>query len=86
MFIIPRMAPHIELVAALLEGSGFRAIVLPEPNERNLLYADKITSGVECLPYRVTLGDFLRFCYEDGADLKNVEAVMEVCLGTNQDT
>jgi predicted CoA-substrate-specific enzyme activase len=80
-FIIPRMAPHIELVGALLEGSGFRAVVLPEANERNLFYADKITSGVECLPYRVTLGDFLRFCYEDGADLKNVEAVMAGAYG-----
>jgi len=80
-FIIPRMAPHIELVAALLEGSGFRAVVLPEANERNLLYADKLTSGMECLPYRVTLGDFLRFCYEDGTDLKNVEAVMAGAYG-----
>jgi predicted CoA-substrate-specific enzyme activase len=80
-FIIPRMAPHIELVAALLDGSGFRAVVLPEANERNLFYADKVTSGVECLPYRVTLGDFLRFCYEDGANLKNVEAVMGGAYG-----
>jgi len=80
-FIIPRMAPHIELVAALLEGSGFRAVVLPEANERNLFYADKVTSGVECLPYRVTLGDFLRFYYENGTDLKNVEAVMAGAYG-----
>jgi len=80
-FIIPRMTPHIELVGALLEGSGFRAVVLPEPNERNLLYADKVTSGMECLPYRVTLGDFLRFSYEDGNDLKNVEAVMAGAYG-----
>jgi predicted CoA-substrate-specific enzyme activase len=80
-FIIPKMAPHIELVAALLEGSGFRAVVLPEANERNLLYADKVTSGVECLPYRVTLGDFLRFAYEDGAGLKNVEGAMGGAYG-----
>jgi len=80
-FIIPRMAPHIELVAALLQGSGFHAVVLPEANERNLLYADKVTSGVECLPYRVTLGDFLRFSYEDGTDLRNVEAVMAGAYG-----
>ena len=80
-FIIPRMAPHIELVGALLEGSGVRAIVLPEADERNLLYADRVTSGVECLPYRVTLGDFMRFGYEDGADLKNVEAVMAGAYG-----
>jgi len=80
-FIIPRMSPHIELVAALLNGSGFRAVALPEANERNLLYADKVTSGVECLPYRVTLGDFLRFAYEDGAGLKNVEGVMGGAYG-----
>jgi predicted CoA-substrate-specific enzyme activase len=80
-FIIPRMTPHIELVGALLEGSGFKAIVLPEANEHNLLYADKVTSGMECLPYRVTLGDFLRFSYENGNDLKNVEAVMAGAYG-----
>jgi predicted CoA-substrate-specific enzyme activase len=80
-FIIPRMAPHIELIGALLEGSGFRAVVLPEANERNLFYADKVTSGTECLPYRVTLGDFLRFWYEDGAGLKNVEAIMAGAYG-----
>jgi len=80
-FIVPRMAPHVEIVGALLEGSGFRAIVLPEANERNLFYADQVTSGVECLPYRVTLGDFLRFCYEDGAGLKDVEAFMAGAYG-----
>ncbi|NWF77512.1 MAG: hypothetical protein HXY36_02795 [Chloroflexi bacterium] len=80
-FIIPRMTRHVELVAALLEGSGFRAIVLPEANERNLSYADKVTAGTECLPFRVTLGDFLRFCYENGTDLKNVEAVMASAYG-----
>jgi len=68
-------------VGALLEGSGFRAIVLPEANERNLFYSDKVTSGVECLPYRVTLGDFMRFCYEDGSDLKNIEAFMAGAYG-----
>jgi len=80
-FIIPRMAPHVELVGALMEGSGVRAIVLPEANERNLFYSDQVTSGVECLPYRVTLGDFMRFCYEDGAGLKNVEAFMAGAYG-----
>ncbi|MGQ9546298.1 MAG: acyl-CoA dehydratase activase [Dehalococcoidia bacterium] len=80
-FVIPRMAPHVELIAALLQGSGFNAVVLPEPNERNLVYADKVTSGMECLPYRVTLGDFLRFCYENGADLRNVEGVMASAYG-----
>jgi len=80
-FIIPRMSPHAELVAALLESAGIKAMVLPEANERNLFYADQVTSGVECLPYRVTLGDFLRFCYEDGAGMKDVEALMAGAYG-----
>jgi len=80
-FIIPRMAPHVELLSSLMEAYGIKAIVLPEPNERNLLYAERVTSGVECLPYRVTLGDFLRFYYDNGSDLNNVEAFMAGAYG-----
>jgi predicted CoA-substrate-specific enzyme activase len=80
-FLIPRMAPHAELVGALLEANGIRAIVLPEANERNLFYSDQVTSGVECLPFRVTLGDFLRYCHENGSYLKNVEAFMAGAYG-----
>jgi len=80
-FLIPRMSPHVELLSPLMEACGIRAIVLPEPNRRNLLYADRVTSGVECLPYRVTLGDFLRFYYDNGGDLKNIEAFMAGAYG-----
>ena len=80
-FLIPRMSPHVELLSPLMEARGIRAIVLPEPNRRNLLYADRVTSGIECLPYRVTLGDFLRFYYDNGGDLKNIEAFMAGAYG-----
>jgi len=73
LLLIPRMAPHAEILAASVEACGGRATVLPEPNERNLLYADQVTSGKECLPYRVTLGDFMRFFHEDGTDPEEVE-------------
>ncbi len=66
--LIPRMAPHDELLGAAIEACGSRAIVLPEQDERNLVYSNQVTSGKECLPYRVTLGDFMRFFYENGAD------------------
>ena len=66
--LIPRMAPHAELLGAAIEACGSRAIVLPEQDERNLVYSNQVTSGKECLPYRVTLGDFMRFFYENGAD------------------
>ena len=71
--LIPRMAPHAEAVAAAMEACGVSAMVLPEPDERNLLYSEQVTSGTECLPYRVTLGDFMRFYYENGAHHENFE-------------
>ena len=66
--LIPRMALHAEVLGAAMQAFGVNAMVLPEPDERNLLYSNKVTSGRECLPYRVTLGDFMRFYYEGGGD------------------
>jgi predicted CoA-substrate-specific enzyme activase len=71
--LIPRMAPHAEIVAAAMEACGVKAIVMPEPDERNLLYSNQVTMGTECLPYRVTLGDFLRFYYDNGANTQEYE-------------
>jgi predicted nucleotide-binding protein (sugar kinase/HSP70/actin superfamily) len=79
--IIPRMAPHADLVAAAMEAFGVKAYSLPEPDERNILYSNQVTSGTECLPYRVTLGDFLRFFYENGHNLKDVEGFMSGSYG-----
>ncbi|MFC1967077.1 BadF/BadG/BcrA/BcrD ATPase family protein [Chloroflexota bacterium] len=79
--LIPRMAPHADVIGAAMEACGARATVLPEPDERNLHHANRVTSGTECLPYRVTLGDFMRYYYEDGSDLKNVEGFMSGAFG-----
>ena len=79
--LLPRMAPHVWAVAAAMEASGARAVVLPEPDERNLIYSNQVTSGVECLPFRVSLGDFIRAARENGADLTNAEAFMAGSYG-----
>jgi len=79
--IIPRMAPHMEAMAAAMEAYGATAIVLPEPDERNLLHSNKMTSGTECLPYRVTLGDFMRYYYEHGKNNGHVEGFMAGAYG-----
>jgi predicted CoA-substrate-specific enzyme activase len=79
--LIPRMAPHAEVVGAAMEGCGARSIVLPEPDGRNLLYSNQATSGTECLPFRVTLGDFMRYYYENGTGSKNVEGFMSGSYG-----
>jgi len=79
--LIPRMCPHADVLVAAVNVSGARAIVLPESDECTLLYSNQVTSGTECLPYRVTLGDFMRFCHDNGNDLKNVEGFMAGAYG-----
>ncbi|MFC1873660.1 acyl-CoA dehydratase activase-related protein, partial [Chloroflexota bacterium] len=74
--LIPRMGPFVETMAAAMEAYGIRAVVLPEPDERSLLYGNQVTSGTECLPYRVVLGDFIRFYYENDHDSRDVEVIM----------
>jgi len=75
------MAPHADVVAAAMQAFGVNAISLPEPDERNILYSNPVTSGTECLPYRVTLGDFIRFYRDNGHGLKNVEGFMSGSFG-----
>ncbi len=79
--IIPRMAPHAEAVGAAMEACGVRTIVLPEPDERNILYSNQLTLGTDCLPYRVTLGDFIRFYHENGNKSMDVEGFMSGSYG-----
>ncbi len=79
--IIPRMAPHADVIASAMQAFGVKAVSLPEPNEKNLHYSNQFTSGTECLPYRVTLGDFLRYYYDNGHNLKDVEGFMSGSYG-----
>ena len=82
--LIPNMAAFGAVGAAAMQHYGVRAVLLPDADERNLLYANKVTSGKECLPYRVTLGDFMRFFYEhDQYDFgpKDVEGFMPGAYG-----
>ncbi|UCH43093.1 MAG: hypothetical protein JSW16_00725, partial [Dehalococcoidales bacterium] len=71
--LVPRMAPHAEVLGAAIEACGASAVVLPEADEHNLLYSNQVTSGTECLPYRVTLGDFIKYYYDNGADSRDAE-------------
>jgi predicted CoA-substrate-specific enzyme activase len=81
IILIPRMAPYVEAVAAAMEANGARVLILPEADERNLLYSNQMTTGAECLPYRVTLGDFVRYYHENGTDARNIEGFMAGSYG-----
>ncbi len=75
------MSPFVEVAGAAIEAYGGRVIMLPEPDERSLFYGNQVTSGTECLPYRVILGDFLKFFYENPDLAKDVEILMGSSYG-----
>ncbi|MEW6143372.1 MAG: acyl-CoA dehydratase activase [Chloroflexota bacterium] len=79
--VMAYMSPFVEVVHAVLESVGTRVIRLPPPDERSLLYANEVTSGTECLPYRVILGDFLKFFHENPGAVKDVEVMMGSSYG-----
>ncbi|MDY6892267.1 MAG: BadF/BadG/BcrA/BcrD ATPase family protein, partial [Chloroflexota bacterium] len=82
--LLPMMCNHAEALGAAMQAFGVEAIVLPEPDERNLLYSNKVTSGKECLPYRVTLGGFMRFLYDNEypeVEIADVEGFMAGAFG-----
>ncbi len=82
--LVPRMAPHAEILSAAFRAFGINAMTLPPSDETSLLYSNKLSTGKECLPFRITIGDFLRFFYEDGShgvDLSDVEAFMAGAYG-----
>ncbi|MBI4330785.1 MAG: hypothetical protein HY673_05860 [Chloroflexi bacterium] len=82
--LIPRMSPHCEAFTAAAQAFGVNAVTLPEPDDRNLLYSNSVTSGKECLPYRVTLGDFIRFFKDNGHEALppgDVEGLMAGSFG-----
>lgn len=79
--VLPYMAPFVKVIGTIMEACGSRAIVLPEPDERSLFYSNQLTSGTECLPYRVTLGDFLKFFYQNPDRTNDVEVAMVSAYG-----
>ncbi|MCK4546740.1 MAG: hypothetical protein KAW17_04775 [Candidatus Eisenbacteria sp.] len=65
---IPPMCDHAYPLAAAFRRAGVRAEVLPESNEETLEWGRKYSSGKECYPFIVTLGDLIRKAKEPGFD------------------
>jgi len=64
---IPRMT-HVgaRLMAAVFRSAGIDAAATPESNDETLELGGLYTSGEECYPEKVTLGDFLRIIRQPG--------------------
>ncbi|MCX8126765.1 MAG: hypothetical protein N3E40_06495, partial [Dehalococcoidia bacterium] len=79
--VMAYMSPFVEVMHAVLDSVGVRVIRLPPPDESTLLYANQVTSGTECLPYRVLLGDFLKFFHQHPEAVDQVEVMMGSSYG-----
>jgi predicted nucleotide-binding protein (sugar kinase/HSP70/actin superfamily) len=68
---VPRMVEGTaRALAAVLRSLGVDAEVTPHSNARTLDMGAKFSSGDECYPLKVTLGDFLQIAEQPGFDPK----------------
>ena len=66
---IPRMTySGAKMMAAVFRSVGIDAAVTPPSDDRTLELGGLYSSGEECYPEKVTLGDFLRIIRSDGFD------------------
>ena len=56
------------LIAAAFRAIGLDATTAPNSNAETLELGGLYSSGEECLPHKITLGDFLRVCRQPGFD------------------
>jgi predicted nucleotide-binding protein (sugar kinase/HSP70/actin superfamily) len=68
-------------MAAAFQSIGYEAQPAPDSNAETLELGSKYTSGDECLPERITLGDFLKVTQQPGFDPKKVAFFMPTAGG-----
>ena len=56
------------LLAASIRSIGFDSWPTTDSDERTLELGSKVTSGDECYPQKITMGDFLRIIEDEGRD------------------
>ncbi len=74
---LPRMTDcGAEALAAAFRSVGIDAVVLPPPDHRTLELGGRHLAGEECLPAKVTLGDFLKVTEAPGFDPQRTAFMM----------
>jgi len=57
---IPNFSEHARIYAAVLRSSGFDAQVLPTPDAETLRMGEELSSGRECHPFAIILGELAK--------------------------
>ncbi|HEX6804088.1 MAG TPA: hypothetical protein VF133_10455 [Terriglobales bacterium] len=66
---VPAMAEgSVEAICAALRWIGVEAVATPPSDDRTLELGGKYTSGDECFPAKITMGDFVRIMEQPGFD------------------
>ncbi len=79
---IPRMTDcGAEAMAAAFRSAGVDAVVLPLPDARTLELGARHLAGEECLPAKVTLGDFLKVLEAPGFAASGTAFLMPTAEG-----
>jgi predicted nucleotide-binding protein (sugar kinase/HSP70/actin superfamily) len=79
---IPRMTDcGIEAFAAAFRSVGIDAVALPRPDARTLELGSRHLAGEECLPAKITLGDFLKVVETPGFDPRRAAFLMTTTDG-----
>jgi len=74
---VPRMATGVaSTLAAVLRSIGIDAEVIPPADQETLQLGGRHTSGEECFPLRLTVGDFLKILQKPGSDQTKVAFFM----------
>jgi predicted nucleotide-binding protein (sugar kinase/HSP70/actin superfamily) len=79
---IPRMTDcGAEALAATFRSVGLDAVVLPRPDARALELGSRHLAGEECLPAKITLGDFLKVIETPGFNPRRTAFMMTTADG-----
>jgi predicted nucleotide-binding protein (sugar kinase/HSP70/actin superfamily) len=74
---VPRMATGVSrALAAVLRSIGIDAEAIGEPDAETLQVGGRHTSGEECYPLRITVGEFLKILNRPGTDQSKVAFFM----------
>lgn len=78
---LPPMCRHVAAVAAVFRGLGFPAEVLPESDPDTVAEGRAFTSGKECYPLVLTIGDFVKLTKRPGFDPARSSLLMPTSNG-----
>lgn len=82
MILIPRMAePGVHLLVASFNHVGIEARVTDTSNNRSLEIGNKFSNGDECLPARITIGDFMKVLKDQDTNLSKLVLFMPLADG-----